>query len=91
MSASVSVFETELGRAGFADPRFYAPVPFLFWSAVRFGMFGATGAVAVIAFFSVAAALEGHGLFSGRSPADTALALQHFLLLRAAPFIWPPC
>jgi len=78
-------FDTEAGRTGFAEPRFYAPVPFLFWAAIRFGMFGATGAIAVIAFFSVAAALEGPGTFSGISPADTAVALQHFLLLRAAP------
>ena len=78
-------FDTEAGATGFTEPRFYAPVPFLFWAAIRFGMFGATGAIAVIAFFSVAAALQGHGPFSGRSPADTAVDLQHFLLLRAAP------
>ena len=78
-------FDTEGGATGFTEPRFYAPVPFLFWAAIRFGMFGATGAIAVIAFFSVAAALHGLGPFSGRSPADTAINLQHFLLLRAAP------
>jgi PAS domain S-box-containing protein len=78
-------FHTDAVGNGFAEPRFYAPVPFLFWAAIRFGMFGASGAVAVIAFFSVAAALQGHGPFSGHSPADTALALQHFLFLRAAP------
>src|SRR5215468_2372042 len=48
-------------------------------------MAGASGAIAVIAFFSVEAALEGRGPFAGQSPADTAVALQHFLLLRAAP------
>jgi two-component system sensor histidine kinase UhpB len=78
-------FNTDSAETGFAEPRFYAPVPFLFWAAIRFGIFGATGAVAVIAFFSVAAALQSHGPFSGQSPADTALALQNFLLLRAAP------
>ena len=78
-------FDTEGGATGFTEPRFYAPVPFLFWAAIRFGMFGATGATAVIAFFSIAAALQGQGPFSGQSPADTALDLQHFLLLRAAP------
>jgi hypothetical protein len=35
-------------------------------------MFGATGAIAVTSFFSVAAAPQGHGPFSRRSPADTA-------------------
>ncbi len=69
----------------FAEARFYAPVPFLFWAAIRFGMSGASGAIALIALLSVAAALDGRGPFSRQSPADTALALQHFLLLRAAP------
>ena len=71
--------------ATFAEPSFYAPVPFLFWAALRFGMFGASGAVAVIAAFAIACALEGSGPFAGLPPAETALALQNFLLLRSAP------
>src|SRR5262249_6734246 len=70
-------------EAGFAEPRFYAPVPFLFWAAIRFGMSGASGAIALMAVLSVDAALGGRGPFSGRSPAETAEDLQHFLLLRA--------
>ena len=78
-------FNTSLGGGGFAEPRFYLPVPFLFWAAIRFGMFGASGAITIITVLSVAAALHDHGPFSGQSPSDTALALQQFLLLRAAP------
>jgi signal transduction histidine kinase len=78
-------FNTGADSIGFTDARFYAPVPFLFWAAVRFGMFGASGAIAVIAFFSVQAAQDGRAPFSGLSPDGTALALQNFLLLRAAP------
>ena len=76
---------TESSSVDFTESRFYAPVPFLFWAAIRFGMVGASGAVTVIAFFAVEAALVGRGPFSGRSPGDTALALQHFLLWRSAP------
>ncbi|HEX6093635.1 MAG TPA: MASE1 domain-containing protein, partial [Dongiaceae bacterium] len=76
---------TEISSVDFTESRFYAPVPFLFWAAIRFGMVGASGAVTVIAFFAVEAALMGRGPFSGRSPGDTALALQHFLLWRSAP------
>jgi two-component system sensor kinase FixL len=76
---------TEISSVDFTGSRFYAPVPFLFWAAIRFGMMGASGAVAVIAFFAVEAALVGRGPFSGSSPGDTALALQHFLLWRSAP------
>ncbi len=71
--------------SGFAEPRFYAPVPFLFWAAIRFGMSGASGAIAIMAVLSVDAALGGRGPFSGDSPAETAEELQQFLLLRAAP------
>jgi two-component system, LuxR family, sensor kinase FixL len=78
-------FSIESGSVGFAEARFYAPVPFLFWAAIRFGMRGASGAIVAIAFLSVEAALEGRGPFSGQSPVATALALQHFLLLRAVP------
>jgi len=74
-----------LTSAGFAEPWFYAPVPFLFWAAIRFGMRGATGAMGILALTFVTAALLGEGPFAGRSPTDTALALQHFLMLRAAP------
>jgi signal transduction histidine kinase len=78
-------FDPPAGLLGFAEPRAYAPVPFLFWAAIRFGMLGATGAIMVIAFFSVESALMGRGPFAGQSPADAALSLQHFLLLRAVP------
>ena len=83
--AGYVAFHTPSGARGFAEPQFYAPIPFLFWAALRFGIPGASGAVAVIAIISVSAALRGDGPFTGRSPDDTALALQEFLLLRAVP------
>ena len=64
---------------------FYAPIPFLFWAALRFGMFGAAGAATLFAALIIQAALQNHGPFAGLPPAETALALQNFLLLRAAP------
>lgn len=69
----------------FAGARFYAPVPFMFWAAIRFGMLGASGAVGAIAFLAVYGALNGRGPFSNLSPSDITLALQNFLLLRSAP------
>ena len=68
-----------------SDPSFYAPVPFLFWAAVRFGMLGATGAVAIITAFITYCALEGSGPFVNLSPTETAFALQTYLLVRAVP------
>ena len=82
---SYLAFDPPSGWRGFAEPRFYAPVPFLFWAAIRFGMLGASGAIVVLAFFSVESALLGRGPLAGQSPADIAASLQHFLLLRAVP------
>jgi two-component system sensor kinase FixL len=83
---SVSLaFASASAGLGFADSRFYAPVPFLLWAAVRFGMFGASGAIAILTVFTVTAALTGYGPFAGRAPDALATALQHFLFLRAAP------
>ena len=76
---------TGITSLDFSESLFYAPVPFLFWAAIRFGMLGASGAVIAVAFFAVEAALQGQGPFSNRSPAETALALQNFLFLRSAP------
>lgn len=78
-------FYSDIGGPTFAEPRLYLPIAFLLWAAIRFGMLGASGAVSLIAFMSVHAALTGRGPFAGLSPADTAIALQHFLFERAAP------
>lgn len=69
----------------FAGARFYAPVPFMFWAAIRFGMVGASGAVGIVAVLAVHGAINGRGPFSDLSPSDITLALQNFLLLRSAP------
>jgi PAS domain S-box-containing protein len=71
--------------AGFMEARFYAPIPFMFWAAIRFGMPGASGAVAVIAAFMVTCAINRGGPFSGLDSHQLGAALQNFLLLRSAP------
>jgi len=68
-----------------AETRFYAPVPFMVWAAIRFRMYGATAAVALLTVFSVRAAFMGTGSFADLPPAGLAYHLQHFLLLRVAP------
>ena len=76
---------THPSNSYYAETRFFAPVPFLFWAAIRFGMRGASGAIAVVAFFVVEAAITGSGPYSNRSGLQVAFALQNFLVLRALP------
>lgn len=78
-------FEPVAEARDLAETRFYAPVPFMVWAAIRFRMFGATAAVATLAVFAGAAAINGSGSFADRTPAGLAYHLQHFLLLRVAP------
>src|SRR5262245_56293195 len=78
---AVHTSDIEMG----AVSRVYAPVPFLLWAAIRFGMRGASASVGIMAVLAVQAALTGERSFVGESPEATALALQQFLLLFAVP------
>lgn len=73
------------GAASIAETRLFLPIIFLFWAALRFGMTGASGAIAVVTCFLVACALDNSGPFTGLTPSETAFALQNFVLLRAGP------
>lgn len=76
---------TDSGSIPLQQTRFYVPIPFLFWAALRFGMFGASGSILVLAFVITQAALQNRGPFAGLPPSEAAHALQNFLLLRAVP------
>ena len=78
-------FQPAANHLGFADSRLYAPVAFLFWAAVRFGMPGATAATAILTCFAVAATLSVEGPYSEQTRNEAASGLQQFLLLRVAP------
>ena len=72
----------------YTEARFSAPLPFLLWAAIRFGMPGATGSLAMLAFFVTGAAIAGYGPYAGRVPLDVALALQNYLAIRALPLLF---
>jgi PAS domain S-box-containing protein len=65
------------------EPRFYAPILFLLWAAIRFGMFGASIAISVWAFMFGSVAAAGTGPFASESPNATATLLQGYLFPRA--------
>jgi len=78
-------FEGEMRPHEFGETRYYAPVPFMVWAAIRFRMHGATAAVALLSIFAVDTAIDRTGSFADLSILETSSRLQHFLLLRAAP------
>ena len=81
----VWAFEPLAGPRDIVETRFYAPVPFMVWAAIRFRMYGATAAAGILAAFSFQAAYGRVGAFDGLSIAEVSSRLQNFLLLRVAP------
>ena len=65
----------------------YSLVPFLLWSAIRFGSAGAGPAASIVSLVSIWGAVHGHGPFSETDPMNRVLTLQLFLLFTAGPFM----
>ncbi len=85
---------TLLGYVAFVAPvrsglpaLLYSLLPFLLWSASRFGMTGISTSMIVVAFLSVWGAVHGRGPFTGAEPLNNVLSLQLFLFVAATTFI----
>jgi PAS domain S-box-containing protein len=77
----------------------YSLLPFLLWSALRFGSmgistsmvaFGSMGistSMVAVAFLSIWGAVHGRGPFTGSGPLHNVLSLQLFLFFAATPFM----
>ena len=66
---------------------FYLLVPFMLWSALRFGSTGVSTSVILIAFLAIWGATHGRGPFTEAQPDSNLLSLQLFLFFTAAPFM----
>jgi PAS domain S-box-containing protein len=66
---------------------FYFLVPFMLWSALRFGSTGVSTLVILIAFLSIWGATHGRGPFAESPSQNNLLSLQLFLFFAAAPFM----
>jgi PAS domain S-box-containing protein len=66
---------------------FYFLLPFMLWSALRFGSTGVSTSVILIAFLSIWGATHGRGPFTERQHGNNLLSLQLFLFFAAAPFM----
>jgi PAS domain S-box-containing protein len=66
----------------------YSLVPFLLWSALRFGLTGTSLSIMVIAFLAIWGAVHGHGPFVGQGTMHDVISLQLFLLFAATSFMF---
>src|SRR5215471_5168051 len=83
-----------LGYLAFAAPGryssgvlLYSLVPFMLWSALRFGTTGVSTSSIAIAVLAIWGATHGRGPFIGPGPLSNVLSLQLFLFSTAAPFL----
>ncbi len=71
-----------------SSPAFlYAPIPFLIWAALRFGVGGISASMLLITILAIWGAMQGRGPFLTQSPVQSAVALQLFLLMAATPLV----
>jgi len=81
------VFEEPAGGLATTPALLFAPLPFLFWAAVRFGPAGVSSCLLVLALVSVWGAIHGRGPFDERSIADNVFSLQLFLIINFIPLL----
>jgi PAS domain S-box-containing protein len=65
----------------------YSLVPFLLWSALRFGSMGISTSMVVVSCLSIWGTINGRGPFTGPDPLKDVFSLQVFLLFAASPFM----
>ena len=65
----------------------YSLVPFMVWSALRFGSTGVSTSAIAIAVLAIWGATHGRGPFIESGPLNNVLSLQLFLFFAAAPFM----
>jgi len=80
-STSVAVFGY-IGHANNVPPALlYAPLPFLLWGAVRFGLKGAATAILGVACLAIWSAVHDRGPFLTSAPDQNALSIQIFFVV----------
>jgi len=67
---------------------FYTLVPFLLWSALRFGWLGVSSSLIAVTSLSIWGAVHGRGPFSAMVPLTDPLPLQTFLIFISIPFMF---
>jgi PAS domain S-box-containing protein len=78
---------TAQAAGSFLPALLYAPLPFVLWAAVRFGVKGAGGAILIVTVVLVWRTLNGPSLFIAGNAETNVFAMQTFLLGLAIPIL----
>ena len=87
VGVGVLVFLGSSSNGGALTVSIYLPMPFLLWTAVRFGPGAVSGALLCVAFLTILGAIEARGPFATGSPTEDLLDLQLFLLVVSIPLM----
>jgi PAS domain S-box-containing protein len=74
------------GRGG-SPVLLYSLLPFLVWSALRFGVAGISTSMILVSFLAIRGAVHGRGPFTASEPLTNVISLQLFLFFAAATFM----
>ncbi len=85
--ALVSYIVFTLPEGSRSPALFYTLVPFLLWSALRFGWLGVSTSLITVTSLSIWGAVQGRGPFSAMVPLTHPLPLQTFLVFASIPFV----
>jgi len=83
----VSFYVFTLPESRGSPALFYLLVPFLLWSALRFGSLGVSTSLIAVTSLSIWGAVDGRGPFSNLVPLTDPLPLQMFLIFASIPFM----
>src|SRR5262249_7468315 len=82
------VFAAEGPQLGNVPALVYAPLPFLLWSAVRFGPRGLSIALLATVLLAIWGAIHARGPFTGQDPHEIVHSLQGFLILMSVQLMF---
>ncbi len=88
LAVGAFVFDTVPAGPETSPALLYAPIPFLIWAALRFGLGGISAYMLVITFQAIWGTMHGRGPFLMQTPAENVLALQMFLLVTGTPLMF---
>ena len=66
----------------------FLTLPFLLWSAARFGSLGTSTALSIVGFLAIWSGSHGHGPFSGGTAEQNTLSIQIFLIVLSIPMLF---
>jgi PAS domain S-box-containing protein len=87
LAVGIAIFDRQAAGPGTPPALLYAPLPFLLWTAARFGPRGTSTAILVLVLLAIWGAAHGQGPFVTSSAEENARSVQLFLIAVSVPIL----